>query len=65
MKEPELTSCARTGRKRVVVATFDMTSVTLVMMMHTHRAMAGPGRLCRASSWWPIQALRPDSCRDR
>ena len=46
----KLTSSASTGRKRVVVARLDMTSVTPAMMTLTQRAMAGVGRPLRDSS---------------
>ena len=45
------TSCARTGRKRVVVATLDTTSVTPAMMILMHREMTGVGRSFRDSNW--------------
>ena len=63
VKSCPLTSSASTGRKRVEVATFDMTSVTPAMMTLIQRAMAGAGNPLRESSCLPIHALRPDSCR--
>ncbi len=58
-----LTSCANTGRKRVVVATFDMTSVTEATITETKSAMAALGSFCNPSKSPPIQALRQDFYR--
>ena len=49
-RERWLTSSASTGRKSVVVATLDMTSVTPAMMTLMQRVMAGMGRSLSVSS---------------
>ena len=58
-----LTKLARTGRKRVVVATLEMTSVTTATITVTASTTTGRARCCRPRSCSPIQQDRPDFCK--
>ena len=58
-----LTSCFSTGRKSVVVAMLDITSVTEATMIETKRAMTILGRGLKTSRSFPSHALSSDCCR--
>lgn len=58
-----LTSCARIGRKRVVVATLDTTCVTTVTTQETINASAEGGTLSKECRLCPIHSLSPEHCR--
>lgn len=52
---------ARTGRKRVAVATLLVHSVKMAISRHRMMAMAQGGMLWRGVIWSPIHIDRPDS----
>lgn len=58
----ELTIEARIGRKRVVVATLLVHSVSVATRRHNRKAIAGWGMCCRGVSLVPNHEDRPDSC---
>lgn len=51
-----------TGRKSVVAAMLDITSVTEATMIETKRAMTIVGRGLKTSRSFPSHALSPDCC---
>ena len=59
--ESSLTRFLSTGRKSVVVAILDMTSVTDVTMAETSRPMTGWGKDPNTLNWPPSQSLRPQT----
>jgi hypothetical protein len=58
-----LTIEARTGRKRVAVATLLVHSVKMAISRHRMTAMAQGGMVWRGVIWSPNHIDRPDSCR--
>ena len=57
------TSCANTGRNRVIVAALDTTFVIPTTTNVMHRTVMAVGKFSKPSSFPPIQQDSPDTCR--